>query len=244
MDLVEKTKNINRHPWELSRADNIIKILKNQPKNIVIADVGSGDQYFTKLLTNYSNNDVIAVDKEYIENQSIDERIKCFNDIDRLVENSIDYIFLMDVLEHINTDLDFLKSLSTKLKTGGRIIITVPAWQKLFSKHDVYLQHFRRYSFKQLSKLVSKTDLKIVKSHYFYSILIPLRILSLLIERIKRSNSKDQKGIGSWKYGESSIITKTMYTILNLDFRINQFLNKTKIRMPGLSLFAVVIKEN
>lgn len=244
MDLVEKTKNVNRHPWEISRADNIIRILNKQSKDIVIADVGSGDQYFTNKLTNYSNNNVIAVDKEYIEDQSVDPRIICFSDIESLCDNSIDYIFLMDVLEHIENDLDFLEGLSKKLKLDGKIIITVPAWQILFSKHDIYLQHFRRYNYKQLCQLVSNSDLKIIKSHYFYSILIPSRILALLIEKIIKSNSNNQKGIGLWKYGNNSFVTRTICTILNLDFRLNQVLYKLKIRIPGLSLFAVAGKED
>jgi len=245
MDLVEKTKNINRHPWEISRADSVINVLADVPKDVIIADVGSGDQYFTTRLTEITMHSVFAVDKEYTKDQPSDPRIKCYSDIDSLLDNSIDYIFLMDVLEHIENDLDFLTILSKKLKVGGKIIITVPAWQILFSTHDKYLRHFRRYNSKQLRQLVSKANLKVVKNHYFYTSLIPARILSLILEKsLLKDSDINHQGIGQWKYDVNNILTKSIYNILNLDFKINEILSKLKLRLPGLSLFAVVIKEH
>ena len=57
-----------------------------------------------------------------------------------------DLIALFDVLEHIGDDTASLKSLSEHLSDAGRILVTVPAYQWLWSRHDERHHHFRRYS--------------------------------------------------------------------------------------------------
>ena len=67
-----------------------------------------------------------------------------------------DYIILADVLEHIRNDKAALESLRKLLKPYGQILITVPAYNFLFSKKDLILKHYRRYGYNQIKILVSK----------------------------------------------------------------------------------------
>jgi hypothetical protein len=130
-----------------------------------------------------------------------------------------------------------LKSAIEKLKEGGIILITVPAWQFLFSKHDEYSHHYRRYNRKQLMVLLKAVNIKIVKCHYFYTSLFIVRIFSMLL---KGDNLKGTY-IG-WKYTEKHVKTKFLKGVLNMDFMVSKILDKIGIHLPGLSLTAICKK--
>lgn len=242
MDLTEKTENLKRHPWELSRTHNILKLLKTNSNSFAYADIGAGDKYFTSKLLSITNGNVFAIDNEYKKNKAEEDGIICLNDSSLLENNSIDCIIMMDVLEHIKNEHTFLEIIVDKLKPNGKIIITVPAMQFLFSSHDVFLKHYRRYSRKQLTDVLQKHAIVIEQSFYFYSILFFLRCTSSLIETFKL-NKKENVGIGMWKFDKNSFITKFIFNMLNLDFFLNKLLNKISIRLPGLSVLAICKKK-
>jgi SAM-dependent methyltransferase len=239
MDLIEKGENINRHPWELSRSRNILKLLKNVDEDFIYADIGAGDKYFTSKLSLITKGDVFAIDREYKKTKSEEDGIICLNDVSLLNKSSIDCVIMMDVLEHIENENDFLYIVLEKLKPNGKIIITVPAMQYLFSSHDVFLKHFRRYNRKQLLCLLSINGIYVEQCYYFFSILFIMRCLSLLIEKIFKNKERKNIGVGRWEYSEKSLITRFLVFILNIDFLLNKLLNKIFFRLPGLSLLAI-----
>src|SRR5207249_3972828 len=59
---------------------------------------------------------------------------------------SLGSIGMFDVVEHIKDDVGFLKQARSYLQPGGRLYLTVPAYQALWSGEDVYAEHFRRYT--------------------------------------------------------------------------------------------------
>lgn len=242
MDLTEKTKNLNRHPWELSRSYNILKLVKNYSNDFVYADIGAGDKYFTSKLLSLTKGEVFAIDNEYNKSKILKDGIICLNDKSLLENSSIDCIIMMDVLEHIENDDAFLEDVLKKLKPNGKLIITVPAMQFLFSPHDIFLKHYRRYSRKRLINLLQKHEVVIEQNYYFYSTLFLLRSLSLLIDKLK-SNKQNNTGIGMWKYDKNHFITKFISKMLNIDFFINRFFSKIFIRLPGLSVLAICRKR-
>lgn len=239
MDLTEKTENINRHPWELSRSFNLLKLFPKNTNSFVYADIGSGDRFFAQKLQSKTTAKVFAIDNEYKNAIVEEDGIICLNNISLLENNSIDCLIMMDVLEHIENESEFFKILLEKLKPNGKIVLTVPAMQFLFSSHDEYLKHYRRYSRKRLLNVLKKNDINIEKCHYFYFTLFILRNISLFIEIIKGSNKKKNVGIGLWAYHESSIINRIIVLFLNIDFLLNIFFNKFNFRLPGLSIIAV-----
>lgn len=71
-------------------------------------------------------------------------------------DNAIPQAMLLDVLEHIENDEDFLRLLYKKLEPDGKVLITVPAFKCLWSNEDVSAGHFRRYRDKQLKNVAEK----------------------------------------------------------------------------------------
>ena len=230
--------NINQHPWILSREDCIIKKLKYKHFNN-FADIGVNDMYYTKILRTYTKETVYAVDIFFHDEETIIEDIICINNISKLPENKIDCILMMDVLEYIEDDINFLNIAFSKLRASGIIIITVPAWKFLFSSHDIRSKHLRRYDKKDFLHLISNTQFnnKIENFHYFYTILFLLRMIGSL-KKEKYSGNEIE-----WKYPSGSFITILIKIILNVDFYINSFFSKINIMIPGLSILAICRKN-
>ena len=249
MDLKEKTQNENRHPWELSRTKNLLHIIKKcllDKNNVKIADIGAGDMYFDKQLVEKLKDEnitpiIFAIDKEYSKQISHEKEIIMLNDIQILEKESMDCIIMMDVLEHIEDDSKFLELVLDRLKENGVLIVTVPAFQSLFSFHDTFLLHFRRYQYEKLQNLLLRNKFEVIHSHYFYTTLYLARWLQLKLEKVWPS--KRTTGIGMWKYSQANLITKSFASILNADFCFNGIFSKIGVRLPGLSLLAVVKKR-
>jgi SAM-dependent methyltransferase len=234
--LPEEGKIIFQHPWKLSRGNCVLKQLNHNNLHH-IADIGVNDMYYTKKTKEFVSGKVYAVDVFFPENGETRNGIFCLNDIKKLPDNELDGIIMMDVLEHIEKDTAFFNTAVNKLRHGGIMLITVPAWQFLFSAHDVKSLHYRRYNRKQLMALLKHNEIKIEKCHYFYTSLFLARLAF-----ISQKNKFAGNDIG-WKYSEKNIITLIVKAILDMDFWINKILDKAGIHLPGLSLIAVCRKN-
>jgi SAM-dependent methyltransferase len=233
--LTEDDKIAYQHPWKLSRGDCVLDYLKN--KNLHnIADIGVNDMFYTKKMKSFAARNVYAVDTFFPEDGMVKDGIVCVKDICKLPDNEFDAIIMMDVLEHIENDKLFFNTVVAKLKDNGIILITVPAWQFLFSVHDGRLQHYRRYNRKRLLSLLDHNDIEMEKCHYFYTILFLARFV-FLFRKEKFSGNEI-----AWKYSEKNVITIIIKAVLDMDYWINRILDKIGIHLPGLSLIAMCRK--
>ncbi len=271
MDLREVAQSKQRHPWEISRMEQLTDLILSEIKDrqqVVLADIGAGDLYFAEKLIEKMDAQTIswnlhAVDPGYGEQQNgvwstrTDDRLKIHSSLDELLDLSLDGLILLDVLEHVEDDHAFIDSLKLKLKPGGLIVSTVPAFQSLFSNHDVFLKHYRRYNLKELSSLFSSHQLTIKSAQYFYFSLFLVRSLLTGLEKLgqviqKRSHHSSpvenrygvqmQKGIGHWQLSEASFLTRCLAGCLNLDFHICRILDRVQMHIPGLSVLVVAHK--
>jgi SAM-dependent methyltransferase len=147
-------------------------------------------------------------------------------------ENSqYDLIGLFDVLEHIEDDRSSLAALAEKLADGGRMIVTVPAFPWLWSKHDERHHHFRRYTRASLASVASSAGMTVVYSSYFNTLLFPAAAATRAAKKLSGSDVPDDSKPPSWL---NSILTRV--------FGLERHL-LGKISFPvGLSLVAVLEK--
>ncbi len=241
MDLVEKREgNINRHPWELARAQSVLSIIDQLDTKGTVADVGAGDIYFATLLADRIGHDVLAVDIGY-DTVGREGKVVKMNHISDLPDEGVDLVLLMDVIEHIEDVDGFLSELMKKVRPGGNILITVPAYQFLFSAHDVFLLHYRRYNKKLLRDTLAKQPVAVNKMFYFFTSLFFARTAAVAAEKMKGAAKAD--GVGNWKHGEDSFVTKFITGVLHFDFKVNNLFSKAGATMPGLTLCAVCQKK-
>lgn len=256
MDLREyrtKNKKFTRHPWELARANIVKKILlRYYPKDTAnILDIGTGDGYsLSQIYNTFKKSKAIGLDISLSKKEE-DELNKTFQKFDITAtrekqkalnfakENKIDIVCLMDVLEHIEEDSAFLADLIKEynLTSSSYFLITVPAFNQVFSRHDEAMKHYRRYTKNSLTKILKQNNLEILETGYFFSSLLCVRALICIKDKLIKPH-KALKNTANWSYGPN--LAKIVKTVLMMDFYFNQFLKKLSIDLPGLSIYALV----
>jgi SAM-dependent methyltransferase len=143
-----------------------------------------------------------------------------------------DLIALFDVLEHVEEDSASLKALSVKLRDGGRILLTVPAYPWLWSRHDERHHHFRRYSKTTVSKAAREAGLRVEHAFYFNTFLFPVAVGLRALKMTFRRDTPDDEMPGP-----------LMNALLRWLFTRERYLIG-RVPMPvGLSVCAVLSKD-
>ncbi|HTR89306.1 MAG TPA: class I SAM-dependent methyltransferase [Solirubrobacteraceae bacterium] len=99
---------------------------------------------------------------------------------------SFDFGASLDVIEHLEDDVGALRELRRVIAPGGTLLITVPAYQWLWSGHDVINHHHRRYTRRSLAAAAERAGWESVRTTYFNSLLLPVAIVLRVLERFSR----------------------------------------------------------
>lgn len=150
-------------------------ITKYQPRFRTVSDIGAGSAVYSKKMSkDFPHVLFNLVDRNYSEKQISKSsfRMKYSKNITRA-----DVFLLNDILEHIEHPNLFFKSVCNEGYDSDLVIITVPAFMALWSGHDVYLNHFRRYTKKSLLKELEDAPIEIIDVKYlFQTLFVPIYI--------------------------------------------------------------------
>ena len=214
--------------WFRVRRGIVIDIIKNisDHNNCSLLDIGCGNGHLLKDSSQYIKNAVGIEKFSYPK--------KLFNNIlnidifdNNFKDDSFDIVTFLDVMEHIEDENRFLQEVKRLIKENATIIITVPAYQWLFSNSDIFYGHYRRYNSKRLRKVLEDNGLEIQKLSYMNCFLFPLFALVRIADKV--FNRK------KFEYGNSRLTNYFLYKI----FHIEKHLLK-KINLPfGSSLLAI-----
>jgi SAM-dependent methyltransferase len=177
MDLKEQAilgDRADSHWYYRAKSAAMLRMLRHAPTNEVL-DVGAGSGFFARqLLDRTAAASAICVDPnypaEYTEQQG-GKPIHFVRGIDRF---DGDLILMMDVLEHVEDDTALLAEYAAMSKPGTRVLITVPAHAWMWSGHDVFLEHYRRYTVRDVDRLIGRAGLHHVSSAYYFGLTLPL----------------------------------------------------------------------
>lgn len=170
----------DRHWWFVGRRrilHSVLKTLPLSPESLIL-DIGCGTGGNLATYKKFARLEAMEFNDQ--ARQLAQARDICqvqpghLPDALPFADNSADLIALTDVLEHVEDDLASLKAMKARLKAGGRILLTVPAHQFLWSQHDVDLHHKRRYSRRSLIAVANQAGFKISYIGYFNFWLFPL----------------------------------------------------------------------
>jgi hypothetical protein len=168
------------------------------PDPVTIVDVGSGSGFFR----HHARKEVWRPDKEGLSRRPVlyrekrsrprkDRRSKRCISIPEKIENGL--VILMDVLEHLEDDLKMLNEIKAAcVGTNNYFFITVPAFYSLWSGHDVYLGHYRRYKIDTLSAVLNKAHFNIKNTYYLYGSLFPMVWLARKVSNMKKERGQHQ----------------------------------------------------
>lgn len=171
------------HWYYRSKAKAIRRLLSVRPFKALL-DVGSGSGFFARdLLMHTSIREATCVDINY----SADTDTKVVNkplSFRRSAERSqADLVLMIDVLEHIEDDASFLQSWVDKFPQGTHILLSVPAFQFLWSGHDDFLEHKRRYTLAQIEAVAKQSGLIVESSSYYFAAVFPLAAAIRLLQK-------------------------------------------------------------
>src|SRR5215469_8497662 len=148
MDIKEQGSikgDIGEHWYYRAKLAALRRMISTEPVSIL--DVGAGSGFFSAaLLRSTTARTATCVDPGYSEDRDdlCSGKPLLFR---RCVDRSdADLVLLMDVIEHVEDDIGFVGECVNKVACGTRFIVTVPALMWLWSGHDVFLGHFRRYT--------------------------------------------------------------------------------------------------
>jgi SAM-dependent methyltransferase len=99
-------------------------------------------------------------------------------------DSSFDVIAALDVLEHVDDDAAAVRALRDRLSAPGVLVATVPAFEWLWSEHDVSSHHLRRYTRGRFVTLLRSAGLRVLYSGYFNSLLFPLAVANVKLGKL------------------------------------------------------------
>jgi len=258
MDLVEAIgrgfDDSVRHPWESARLEIVKKLIAEHAPldaNAVVVDIGCGDTFVAESLGRaFPHATFYAIDTAFTDeliaryrsrSQLANVRLfRSLQEIEPPIESRVSLILLMDVIEHVSDDIALMADLTSRSYVGPltRFLITVPAYQSLFSSHDSFLGHYRRYSHRMLEEHAADAGLEVTaRGSFFFSLLLG-RLVQVARERLLPAGPRRMtSSLVTWRGG----ITKAaaLKRLLLIDASASFFLKRLGINLAGLSHYAI-----
>ncbi|OYY91164.1 MAG: SAM-dependent methyltransferase [Sphingomonas sp. 28-66-16] len=186
------------HWWYRARRDILADYIAREatlPTDARILEIGCGTGHNLAMLAAFGRVEAIEIDpvargiaSERLGRPVGDAPLPALPGIER---GAYDLIAVLDVVEHIEDDVAALRAMRDCLKPGGKILITVPAHQWMWSAHDVVNHHHRRYSKATLAAAIRAAGLAPGKLGYFNSLLFPLAAAARLAGRMTGRDDSD-----------------------------------------------------
>ena len=224
-----------RHWWYVARRQVLETLIRRNvrpPANARILEVGCGTGHSLPMLRRFGEVEAVEIDPS--SRAKAEQRLgKPIHDsplpeLPNLETGAFDLICVLDVIEHIADDGAALAALAARLKPGGKLLMTVPAHQWMWSSHDVANHHHRRYSRATLRALLSNSPLKLERIGFFNSLLFPLAVASRFAGKLRGKDGSDD-----------ALPPRAINALFAAVFAAERHLVGRIPLTPGLSLFAI-----
>jgi SAM-dependent methyltransferase len=186
LELMNLARNYNK---EITK-----KIHRNAPKlnDMSVFDFGAGSGLFTQIWGSYKTVDIKAIELDSEQATAIEKKGISVISLDKIPDNSADYIYSINVLEHIEDDRSIIAKIFRKLKPGGHFYTYVPAHNFLWTQMDDHVGHVRRYSLPELNNKLKDVGFDLVTSTYADSMGVLVTLIFKLLSgngaRLSRTN--------------------------------------------------------
>ena len=186
------------HWWYRARRDILADYLSrfgDLPADARILEIGCGTGHNLPMLASFGKVNAIEIDPAArdIAAQRLGQPVGAapLPVLPGVPRGHYHLIAVLDVVEHIEDDVAALRAMAACLAPDGKILITVPAHQWLWSAHDVVNHHHRRYSKATLKRAIAAAGLRTEKLGYFNSLLFPLAAGARLVGRMMGRDDSD-----------------------------------------------------
>jgi len=229
----------DQHWWFRARREIVFAMLRRElppSRDKRILEIGCGTGGNLRLLSQHYSALGIEIDP-YAANLAAQRagcEIRCGDIAAAMRETDFvpDAVLLLDVLEHVRDDRALLAQSLALLPAGGLLLLTVPADQRLWSRHDVVLGHYRRYTQTSLAALWQELAVEPLLLSGFNALLYP----AVRLARTLRSSQKDS---GSDLAPTHPLLNGVLYRIFAAE---RHLLARTSLSW-GCSLIAILRKS-
>ena len=224
-----------RHWWYRARRQVVAELIRRKvplPKVAKPLEIGCGTGHNLPMLGEFGQVEALEVDP--IARGMAEKRLgrtvlsSPLPALEGVPDDTYDMVAALDVVEHIPDDKAALEGISRVLKPGGKLLMTVPAHQWMWSAHDVVNHHQRRYSKRGFKRLVDQSPLQLESIGYLNSLLFPLAMAQRLASKL---TGKEDANLAP----PAEPINQVLERVFALERRV---IGRIPLP-PGLSLFAV-----
>jgi len=223
------------HWWYTARRrilSSLIERIVRPPADAQILEVGCGTGHNLKMLERFGTVDGIEIDEaaRAVAEKRLGRSVSSapLPGLKGVERGHYDLVAALDVVEHIDDDRATIDALASCLKPGGKLLVTVPAHQWMWSAHDELNHHKRRYSKRGLRNLIDGSPLHLERIGYFNSLLFPIAVGARLATRVT--------GRGG---GDDALPPRPVNYLFERIFAAERPFVGAVPLPPGLSLFAV-----
>ena len=175
--------------WFRHRNNCILEVVKSLPPATAFFDVGGGNGYVAKALQD-TGLEVVLVEPGSTgalnaRRRGVQHVIRASLEDTGFLPEILPAVGLFDVLEHVEDDRAFIRTVRNYLSPGGMVYVTVPAFEWLWSQEDVSAGHYRRYTPRSLSRVLKEAGLQVEFVTCFFGFLpIPVMFCRSLPYRL------------------------------------------------------------
>jgi 2-polyprenyl-3-methyl-5-hydroxy-6-metoxy-1,4-benzoquinol methylase len=224
------------HWWWRARTEYIVETLRRYRPAAgwtTILDIGCGDGLFFGRLKEFGEVEGIEPSPELVSPDNPDRNRIYICPFDEHFTSGKRYslILMLDVLEHLERPVAALRHALELLEPKGTLVATVPAFNMLWTNHDVVNHHQTRYTKKSFRAVAKDAGLDIEEERYLYHWIFPIKLGLRLAEQTLRLKAKLPKPSKGW-------INESLYRISRLEQ-----MTLSRLRVPWGSSLLVVGKK-
>ena len=189
--------------------DYLTRLIRESAESTDLIDFGAGIGTFSKRLRTVGYN-VTCVEPDPLQRRRLEEQgFDTLENITGVADNSVSFVFSLNVFEHIQDDSAALREIRQKLKPGGTLLIYVPAFACLWTSLDEKLCHYRRYTKKTLRRLVEQEGFVVEDARYADSLgFIATLVFRLLNKNVSALTATSISFYDQWLFAPSRVLDR------------------------------------
>lgn len=210
--------------WFRHRNACILEAVRRFPPSGPVFDIGGGNGFVARALVQAGYPAVVVEPGEAgarnAQARGLAPVVCATLDDAGFAPGSLPAAGLFDVLEHMADDRAVLQQLAHLLPSGGRLYLTVPAYQWLWSSDDDLSGHHRRYSGRSLRRVVEGAGFAVeYATQIFWPLPLPVLVMRALPSRLGLRATADPAAIREELQPRENLLTRALGAVLDLEAR-------------------------
>lgn len=221
-----------RHFWHTGRKKIILDVLRRHIANLTdcrMLEIGCGNGNILAYLkdngVNIEGGDIFIDGLRFCRQRSKSTHLYQLDIVSLPFQNSFEIIGIFDVLEHIENDMIALSEINSALIPGGSLILTVPAYQFLWSPFDKGVGHKRRYGTRDIRAKLENSGFIVKKMSFYVFFAFPIIAAIRLINKVLPDNNKKQKIETAMEANTIPVINGVFLGLLRLEMILMRYFN-------------------